>query len=58
MKEKIAKKIACMAKKKAYESVGKSFPLGVHEIKPPEELLKRKKEEINEPVVERDCRLV
>ena len=23
MKEKIAKKIACMAKKKAYESVGK-----------------------------------
>ena len=51
MKEKIAKKIACMAKKKAYESVGKSFPKGVQEIKPPEELLKRKKEEINEPVV-------
>lgn len=52
MKEKIAKKIALMAEKIAYKSVGESFPSGVHEIKPPEELLKRKREEKNVSVVQ------
>lgn len=47
MKKKIAEKIVRMAEKSAYKSVGKSFPWGVHEIRPPEELLKGKREEKN-----------
>ena len=58
MKKKIAKKIVHMAEKAAYKSVGKSFPVGLHEIKPPEELLKRKKEEKDGVVVQEDSRLV
>lgn len=58
MKEKIADKIVRLAEKVAYKSVGKSFPSGVHEIKPPEELLKRKREEKNGSVVQRDSQLV
>lgn len=43
MKEKIAGRIIHMAKRAAYKSVGESFPAGIHEIKPPEELLKKKR---------------
>lgn len=58
MKEKIAEKIVRMAEKSAYRSVGKSFPWGVHEIRLPEELLKRKSGEKNGAVVQGDSRLV
>lgn len=44
MKEKIAKRIACIAEKMAYKSVGKSILLGVYEIKPPKELLNKKRD--------------
>ena len=43
MKEKIAKTIACNAKKIAYGSVGKSIVIGAYEIKPPKALLNRKR---------------
>ena len=43
MKEKIAKRIVCMAERAAYKSVGKSIPTGMHEIKPPKELLDKKR---------------
>lgn len=43
MKEKIAGRIIRMAEKAAYKSVGKSFDIGVYEVKPPEELLKKKR---------------
>lgn len=43
MKEKIAGKIIRIAENAAYKSVGKSFRTGVYEIKPPEELLKKKR---------------
>lgn len=42
MKEKIAKEIVRIAEKAAYKNVGKSTILGTYEIKPPEELLKKK----------------
>lgn len=58
MKKKIAEKIVRMAEKSAYKSVGRSFPSGVHEIRPPEELLKRKREEKNGSVLQRDSQLV
>ena len=41
--KKIVRKIIKIAKKAAYQSVGKSIPWGVHEIKPPAELLSQKK---------------
>lgn len=43
MKEKIAKTISCMAEKAAYKSAGESFPMGAYEIKPPKELLEKKR---------------
>lgn len=58
MKEKIAEKIVRMAEKSAYRSVRKSFPWGAHEINPPEELLRRKREEKNGSVVQGDSRMV
>lgn len=42
MKERIAGKIVSIAEKAAHKTVGKSIPMGMHEIKPPEELLKKK----------------
>lgn len=41
MKREIAEKISQMAVKAAYKSVGESSRIGVYEVKPPEELLKR-----------------
>jgi len=43
MKEKVAGKIVKVAELKAYKTVGKSLTLGIYEIKPPAELLQRKK---------------
>ena len=43
MKEKIAREIVKRAKKAACKSVGKSFPLGVHEITPPSEFISQRK---------------
>lgn len=43
MKEKMAKQLVHIAEKAAYKTVGKSMPIGMHEIKPPEELLKKKR---------------
>ena len=43
LKEKIARKIVVMAEKIAYRTVGKSFPTGVYEIRPPEELIRKKR---------------
>ena len=43
MKKKIAKKIANMAEKTAYNNVGKSSQIAVFEINPPAELIHRKK---------------
>ena len=43
MKKKIAKRIVNIAEKTAYNTVGKSTPLGIFEIKPPAELIRRKK---------------
>lgn len=43
MKEKMAGKLVQIAEKAAYKSVGKSIPSGLYEIKPPVELLERKK---------------
>lgn len=54
MKEKMARRIVCMAEKAAYKSVGKSIPAGMHEIKPPEELLKKKRSIENESTVQRN----
>lgn len=47
MKEKIAGRISRMAKKATYNSLGKSFDIGVYEVKPPEELQKWEKEKDN-----------
>lgn len=43
MKDKIAKKIVNMAEKTAYRTVGKSFPMGTFEIKPPIQLMQQRK---------------
>lgn len=43
MKNEIAKMLVNVAKKTAYKTVGKSFPLGVYEIKPPAELTRQRK---------------
>lgn len=47
MNEKLAEKIVHIAERAAYKAVGKSFQSGVYEIKPPEELLKEKREQKN-----------
>ena len=44
MKEKIAKKIVCNAEKIAHWSTGKSCAIGAYEIKPPKELLNKKRD--------------
>lgn len=44
VKEKIANIIAHNAEKIAFKSVGKSILIGAYEVKPPEELLKKKKD--------------
>lgn len=54
LKEKLARRIVHMAEKAAYKSVGKSIPYGMYEIKPPEELVKRKRENRNGSVMQRD----
>lgn len=54
MNEKIAGRIVRMSKKAAYKAVGESFPMGAHEIKPPEELLKKKRSIKNESTMQRD----
>ncbi len=38
LKTKIARKLVELAINKAYHSVGKSFPCGVHEVEVPKEL--------------------
>ncbi len=43
MKGKIAESIAKMARNAADRTVGKSFYIGSYEIKPPKELLNKKK---------------
>ena len=43
MKKKLAAKMVQLAEKAAYKAVGKSIPIGAYEIKPPEELLKKKR---------------
>lgn len=43
MRERIANAIVQIAEKAAYKAVGKSFHLGVYEIKPPKELLDKKR---------------
>lgn len=53
-KEKLAGRIVHMAEKAAYRTVGESFPTGTYEIKPPEELVKRKRENRNGSVMQRD----
>lgn len=40
LQKKIAKKIVIMAKNKAFRSVGRSIPLGMHEVEVPIELMK------------------
>lgn len=54
MKEKIAREIVRMVEKAAYRTVGKSTMIGVYEIKPPEELLKKKRLIKNESTMQRD----
>ncbi len=58
MKEKIAGRIIQMAEKAAYKSVGKSFDIGIYEVKPPEELLEKKRTEKNESIMQWDSQLV
>lgn len=43
MKRKIVKKIVFIAEKAAYRGVAKSWTLGAYEIKPPKELLDKKR---------------
>ena len=40
MKSKLAEKIVDKARKRAYQTVGRSWPMGVHEVEVPKELKK------------------